>query len=98
MNWQPASLADFLPEKKTDDFGYVWIKERRNHTLEFVGYCDDVEIGSIVLAHENCQFGEARVKECQYAWEQAKIKHPDGICLNDVMEEIRSRWDVYGNS
>ncbi len=58
QNYQPRSLADFLPDEKVDKYGYVWKKERRKHTLELVGYDEDKEMGAIVIAHEDSDEGK----------------------------------------
>jgi hypothetical protein len=92
MPYQPATLADLLKNKE-DDFGYFWKKEDRGDTVEYVGYDGDTEIGSMVVSHS--EDGLKRFKECNWAWEQARLKKPNGISLNDVMEEIRLRYETY---
>jgi hypothetical protein len=94
VEYQPASLSGFLKDKQ-DDFGYFWRKEDRINTIEYVGYDRNVEIGSIVVEHTKTEDGLKRLEECNWAWEQAKIKNPDGICLRDVMEEIRIKYEIY---
>lgn len=93
----PGKLADFLPEELMDDFGYVWRKELREHTLEFVGYNGDEEMGAIILAFDNSPEAAIRVEETNWARERADIIFPGEITLNLFMEIIRQEYEVYGN-
>lgn len=92
----PRKLSDFLPDEKTDDFGYVWRKEQKQHTLELVGYDSDKEIGAIVLEHDQSVEALKRIEQLSWVQERAEIISPDGCTLRIMMEVIRKQHDVYG--
>lgn len=92
----PRKLADFLPDEEMDDFGYIWRKEQKQHTLEFVGYDADKAIGAIVLDHDGSKEANERVDELSWVRDRANIAFPEGITLNDMREVIRRQYDLYG--
>lgn len=93
---EPASLSDFLSEEETDNFGYVWRKQLKQHTLELVGYDSDKEIGAIVLEHDDSPEAHKRKNELSWVWDRANAISPDGVTLNIMKEAIRVNHDIYG--
>jgi len=100
--FKPHALADFVPDEKADEFGYVWKKVQREHTLELVGYDGDVEMdGAILLNHDSSEFAEERAEEISWVIERTDILYPDGCeegggqTLNRNMEVIRQQYETY---
>lgn len=100
-NFEARSLSDFVPSEETDEFGYVWKKVQREHTLEIVGYDGEVEMGSIVLNHDSSEAAAERAEEISWVQERTDILYPDGCdegggqTLGRNMEIIRQQYETY---
>jgi len=95
-NFVPQKLSDYLPDEDIDNFGYVWRKEQKQHTIELVGYDADTEMGAIVLEHDNSTEASKRIDQLSWVQDRANLISPDGITLNIMKEAIRSNYDIYG--
>ncbi len=92
-NFVARKLSDFLPDEYMDDYGYVWKKEQRSHTVEWVGYHRYKEIGSIILEYDNSS--EAKERIDQFSWIETKVReaNPEGIVVRTLEEMIINQYE-----
>ncbi len=95
-NFVPRKLVDFVPDEDIDDYGYVWKKEQRSHTIELVGYDGGKEMSSIVLDCDESPESLKRADELSWVQDRANFMFPDGITLNIMKEIIRNEHEIYG--
>lgn len=82
VDWQPASLWDYLKDKTDGD--YHWRKERRDFANCYVCFYGKKEIGLIPVEYEETDV------EWRNWWKAARQRH-DGLSLNKLMNEIVER-------
>lgn len=82
---------------RTDEFGYVWRRVQREHTVEIVGYDGDVEIGTALITRsDNSPEALKRMEEISWVEDRVNVMYPDGVTANRLMEVVRRQYDIYG--
>jgi hypothetical protein len=83
MRWKPQQNWNWLEDKS--DKSFSWRKELREDCLGFVCRFENKEIGLVPLEYNHSN------TELKQWWKKAYDTHPDGIILQELMNEIMAR-------
>lgn len=91
----PRKLSNFLPDEEVDEYGFVWRIEKKEHTVEWVGYSQDGrKLGSFILNHDSSEEAKQRYEEVSWVLDRVEAMYPDGTTLKRVQEVIRKESEA----